>query len=146
MLGSDNKDILDGEMRSLSLNELNNKEDIAVQGHEQQSESSNEGNKPIYVISFLGSCYCFPFFAKKDSESSEETEDRYHLSNDLWENDVLTDPDYSNDLQKSIGTVMNKCRSVVKMINKSANLTGYVDRLKVAHKVRHHLSIDCTSR
>lgn len=59
---------------------------------------------------------------------------------------MLTDPDYSNDLQKSIGTVMNKCRSVVKMINKSSNLTGYVDRLKVAHKVRHHLSIDCKSR
>ena len=83
MLGSDNEDVLYGEMRSLSLNKLNNNEDIAVQGHEQQDESSNEGKKLIYVISFLGSCYCFPFFVKKDSESSEETEDRYHLSNDL---------------------------------------------------------------
>ena len=41
---------------------------------------------------------------------------------------------------------MTKCRALIKMINKSSNLTSYMDHLKVVHKVRRGLSIDFKSR
>ncbi|CAF3909613.1 unnamed protein product, partial [Rotaria sp. Silwood1] len=70
----------------------------------------------------------------------------FYLSNNLWKIDVLTDPDFCNDLQRSISNIMYKCRSIIKMINKSSNLTSYIDKLKVTHKIPNSLSIDCISR
>lgn len=61
-------------------------------------------------------------------------------------NHVIVDPDISNDLQQNIGIIMDKCRSLVKMINKSSNLTSYMDQLKVNQKIRNSLSTDCKSR
>ena len=58
----------------------------------------------------------------------------------------MDDIDLSNDLQRVISNIMTKCRSLIKMINKSSNLTTYMDQLKVVHKVRRGLSIDCKSR
>ncbi|CAF2972075.1 unnamed protein product, partial [Rotaria sp. Silwood2] len=115
--GSDDEYVLDEELRSLSLNELNNDENVIIQDHDDENP-----------------------------ESSEETEDYCYLSIDLWENDVITDSDFSNDLQRSISNIMNKCRSIIKMINKSSNLTSYIDKLKVIHKIPNSLSIDCISR
>ena len=58
----------------------------------------------------------------------------------------MVDVDLSNDLQRVISNIMSKCRSLIKMISKSSNLTSYIDKLKVIHKIRHSLSIDCKSR
>lgn len=41
---------------------------------------------------------------------------------------------------------LTKCRSMIKMINKSTNLTSYVDALKEVHVVQRTLAIDCKSR
>ena len=64
----------------------------------------------------------------------------------MWEEGITTDPDLSNDLQQTIHKIIKKCRTLIKMINKSSNLTSYVDKLKSVHKIRHGLSIDCKSR
>jgi hypothetical protein len=58
----------------------------------------------------------------------------------------MDDIDLSNDLQRVISNIMTKCHSLIKMINKSSNLTSYMDKLKVVHKERRGLSIDCKSR
>ena len=65
---------------------------------------------------------------------------------DLWEQDVIVDSDLSNDLHSTISEIMHKCRSLVKMISKSSNLTSYIDKLKSVNKIQQTLSIDCKSR
>jgi hypothetical protein len=59
---------------------------------------------------------------------------------------VTTDSDLANDLQQHLGTIVNKCRSLIKMINKSTNLTSYMDKLRDIHKIRQSLSNDCKTR
>lgn len=78
--------------------------------------------------------------------TSEETDDDSCLRSDEWEEGIRVDPDLSNDLQRVISNIMKKCRSLIKMIKKSSNLTSYMDKMKVVHKIRHSLSIDCKSR
>ena len=65
---------------------------------------------------------------------------------DLWEHGVVSEPDHSNDLEMVISNILKKCRSIIKMIKKSSNLTSYMDKLKAANKIRSGLSIDCKSR
>ena len=76
----------------------------------------------------------------------EDQEDNYHMSNDPWEAGVVTDEATSAELQLLISNTITKCRSIIKMIKKSSILTAYVDKLKVVHKVRRSLSIDCKTR
>jgi hypothetical protein len=91
--------------------------------------------------------YIFFFFQEEpESEEEEDDEDDGHLWVDYWENDVNTDSESANDLQTFIGTIILKCRSTIKMINKSSNLTSYMDKLKYDHDLQRNLSIDCKGR
>ncbi|CAF4089715.1 unnamed protein product [Rotaria sordida] len=124
--GSDEDEyLLDNELKSLSLNELNNDENTTIQDEEVNDKSSGED---------------------ENVDSSEETEEERYWSSDLWSRDVITDLDLANDLQQHISTVLNKCRSLIKMVNKSTNLSRYIDKLKDISKIRRSLSIDCKSR
>ncbi len=88
----------------------------------------------------------YVFFFQEEPESEEEGENDGYLCVDYWENDVNTDPEAANDLQQFIGTILSKCRSTIKMINKSSNLTSYMDKLKDDHDVQRSLLIDCKGR
>ncbi|CAF1421677.1 unnamed protein product [Rotaria sordida] len=124
--GSDEDEyLLDNELKSLSLNELNNHENTTIQDEEVNDKSSGED---------------------ENVDSSEETEEERYWSSDLWSRDVITDLDLANDLQQHISIVLNKCRSLIKMVNKSTNLSRYIDKLKDISKIRRSLSIDCKSR
>jgi len=89
--------------------------------------------------------YIFFFFQEEPESESEDENDGY-LCVDYWENDVNTDFESANDLQTFIGTILLKCRSTIKMINKSSNLTSYMDKLKDDHDLERNLSIDCKGR
>jgi len=89
--------------------------------------------------------YILLFFSEESGEEAE-AEDNDYLSVDYWANGVNTDPDLANELQQTIGNILHKCRSTVKMINKSSNLTMYMDQLKENSKIEHGLSLDCKSR
>ena len=86
---------------------------------------------------------CFFLRKKLDLESSKEADVLYYLSADLWKNDALTDPGYSNDLQKTISNIIDKCCLTVTMIDKSLSLTSYIDQIKAIHKARHNLMSPC---
>jgi hypothetical protein len=59
---------------------------------------------------------------------------------------VNVDPDSTNDLQQIVGGVLSKCRSTIKMINKSCNLSSYMENLKDnSNDLKNSLSIDCKS-
>ncbi|CAF2407349.1 unnamed protein product [Rotaria sp. Silwood2] len=74
-----------------------------------------------------------------------------HFSNDIidnWSIDVIEDLDTpSNEtVQQNIGDLMKKCRSMVKLINKSSILMNYVVKLKQQFNIRRSLQLDCKSR
>lgn len=68
------------------------------------------------------------------------------MSTDFWEDNVNTDPNLATNLQEVVGNILYKCRSTIKMINKSSNITSYIDQLKDIHNIDRCLSIDCKSR
>ncbi|CAF1422954.1 unnamed protein product [Adineta ricciae] len=67
---------------------------------------------------------------------------------DNWSQDVVVEFDPSTCVaeQTSIGLLMKKCRTFVKLVNKSSILKGYVDKLKKEFKVKRSLQMDCKSR
>jgi hypothetical protein len=135
--------VLDTELRSLSLHDLNTHENTNVQD-EEDSDSSDEEGRVTHASLLRIDALCLRF--EQGQESFEETEDDCCLQSDQWEEGIMVDVDLSNDLQRVISNIMSKCRSLIKMISKSSNLTSYIDKLKVIHKIRHSLSIDCKSR
>jgi hypothetical protein len=56
------------------------------------------------------------------------------------------DPDTGDSIQEHIGNVMRKCRSMVKLINKSSILMNYVLGLKQQFNIHRSLKLDCKSR
>ena len=56
------------------------------------------------------------------------------------------DPDTANELQQIIGGILGKCRSTIKMINKSCNLSSYMEILKDSNGLKSSLSIDSKTR
>ena len=67
---------------------------------------------------------------------------------DNWTRDVLVDfdPSTCSEEQASIGTMMKKCRSFVKLLNKSSILKSYVNELRTEFDVKRTLQLDCKSR
>ena len=82
----------------------------------------------------------------EEGESEEDVDNNGYLSVDFWENQVNIVSNLANDLQEVIGNILHKCRSTIKMINKSSNLASYMDKLINVHKIRRSLSNDCKSR
>lgn len=134
------EDILDNEMRSLSVNNL--QDESSGPDHQSDSDqgSSSEGTMNCDICTTLRKSYCF------EIDETDEDFDRNSMSNDSWKEGLTTDTDNSTDVQRRIGQTMYQCRSLIKMIKKSSILTSYLDRMKADHKIRCDLSIDCQSR
>ena len=67
---------------------------------------------------------------------------------DNWSINVIEylDSSTNDSLQQRVGDVIRKCRSIVKLINKSSILTNYVLILKKQFNIHHSLQLDCKSR
>jgi hypothetical protein len=83
-----------------------------------------------------------------ENTSDNELEDSNDDLVDNWSRDVLVDfdPSTCSEEQASIGTMMKKCRSFVKMLNKSSILKSYVNELRAEFDVKRTLQLDCKSR
>lgn len=83
-----------------------------------------------------------------DNSVDEESD---YLSTDIvnnWSLDVEeeSDPSFFSLEKEHIGALMRKCRSFVKLVNKSSILMNYVNNLKHEFNVRIWLQLDCKSR
>ena len=84
-------------------------------------------------------------------ENSVDEESDY-LSTDVVDNWSLeveeeeSDPSAFRLEKEHIGALMRKCRSFVKLVNKSSILMNYVNNLKQEFNVRISLQLDCKSR
>jgi hypothetical protein len=66
---------------------------------------------------------------------------------DNWAVDVVdTDTAITCHDQTVIANALDKCRRLVKLINKSSILSAFIQRLKIENKVNRALAIDCKSR
>ena len=67
---------------------------------------------------------------------------------DNWSINVIEylDSSTNDSLQQRVGDVIRKCRSIVKLINKSSILMNYVLILKKQFNIHHSLQLDCKSR
>lgn len=89
-----------------------------------------------------------------DNTITNETsviEESNNLSIDIvdnWPMDLVEylDPVTGDSIQQHIGDVMKKCRSLVKLINKSSVLMNYVLNLKKQLNIQRSLQLDCKSR
>jgi len=83
-----------------------------------------------------------------ENTNENEFDDPYIDAVDNWSQDVLVDFDPSTCAaeQASIGVLMKKCRSFVKLVNKSSILKGYVNTLMKQFNVKQSLQLDCKSR
>ena len=90
-----------------------------------------------------------------DSESDEYDERSVddpeaadaEILTDNWAVDVVdTDTAIMCHDQTVISNALDKCRRLVKLINKSSILSAFVQRLKIENKVSRSLAIDCKSR
>ena len=78
-------------------------------------------------------------------------EETNNISNDItdnWSIDVIEELDLSEGefIQEDIGILMKKCRSMVKLINKSCILMNYVMNLKQQLNINLSIQLDCKSR
>ena len=58
----------------------------------------------------------------------------------------MTTVNLQNELQDEIARLMNKCRTLTRLIIKSTCLRSYIDKAKVKYNIQRNLSIDCKSR
>ncbi len=67
---------------------------------------------------------------------------------DNWSMDVIEylDPATGDSIKQHVGDVMKKCRSFVKLINKSSILMNYVLNVKKQLNIQRSLRLDCKSR
>ena len=67
---------------------------------------------------------------------------------DNWSINVIEylDSSTNDSLQQLVGDVIRKCRSIVKLINKSSILMNYVLILKKPFNIHRSLQLDCKSR
>ena len=67
---------------------------------------------------------------------------------DIWAIDVIEElgPIVDEIIQEDIGVLMKKCRSFVKLINKSSILMNYVINLKLQFNITVSLQCDCKHR
>ena len=80
--------------------------------------------------------------------ADEEVEDSYIDVDDNWSQDVLVefDPSLCAFEQESIGKLMKRCRSFVKLVNKSSIMKAYVNKMKKEFNIKRSLQLDCKSR
>ena len=83
-----------------------------------------------------------------ENTTENELEDSDVNVVDNWARDVLVDFDSSTcgEEQASIGMMMTKCRSFIKLVNKSSILKSYVNELRRELDVKRTLQLDCKSR
>jgi hypothetical protein len=83
-----------------------------------------------------------------ETSIDEEANNLFDDVIDNWSIDVVENLDSSpfDVLQEDIATLMKKCRSIVKLINKSTILMNYVVTLKSQYKISRSLQLDCKSR
>ena len=124
----------------MSLDKLNANENLSS-AHEDENQLADENGMITFFLTFAR----LYFYLYKEYDYEEEESEDY-LPIDLWENNVNVDPDSANKLQQIIGGILGKCRSTIKMINKSCNLSSYVEILKDSHDLKNNLSIDCKNR
>ena len=82
-----------------------------------------------------------------------ETSNNEELNNlsidivDNWSINVIEYLDSSTDdsLQQRVGDVIRKCRSILKLVNKSSILVNYVLILKKQFNIHRSLQLDCKS-
>lgn len=80
--------------------------------------------------------------------TDDESQDHYTEIDDNWSRDVVVDVDPSDCSleQDSIGKVMNRCRSFIRLVNKSSILKTQVNRMKKEFDIKRELQLDCKSR
>lgn len=80
--------------------------------------------------------------------TDEEFEDSYPDVDDNWSQDVLVEfhPSLCALEQESIGKLMKRCRSFVKLVNKSSIMKAYVSKVKKEFDIKRSLQLDCKSR
>jgi len=78
----------------------------------------------------------------------EETNNFLNDVTDNWSIDVIEELDLATGefVQEDIGILMKKCRSMVKLINKSCILMTYVMNLKKQLNINLSIQLDCKSR
>ena len=83
-----------------------------------------------------------------DSESEEGLEDSEVDAVDNWSQEVSVylDPSDCEADQRLIGDLLKKCRSLVKLVNKSSVLKSHINKSKHEFNVRRSLQLDCKSR
>lgn len=83
-----------------------------------------------------------------ETSSDEESNNLSMDVGDNWHIDVIDDLDESvhDKLQESIGAIMKKCRSLVKLLNKSSILKNKIFYLKEQLKIVRSLRLDCKNR
>lgn len=122
-----------------------NPRSISLDGSPDSAESANESMDTFDQISNN----------KTDSNTIANVnyvdEDHDNLSIDIgdnWSIDVIEEIDSTTGetIQEDIGVLMKKCRSIVKLINKSSILMNYVANLKLQLNINVSLQLDCKHR
>lgn len=83
-----------------------------------------------------------------DTDMEEGFDEPENDVTDNWSQEVLDafDPTTCEVEQRLIGDLMKKCRSLVKLVNKSSVLMAHVNKLKQEFNVKRSLQLDCKNR
>ena len=83
-----------------------------------------------------------------DTSINEEADNLSINIVDNWSINAIEylDSSTNDSLQQRVGDVIRKCRSIVKLINKSSVLMNYVLILRKQFNIHRSLQLDCKSR
>ncbi|CAF0858649.1 unnamed protein product [Adineta steineri] len=83
-----------------------------------------------------------------ETSTDEELDELSMDIMDNWSIDLIeyVDPTTCDAIHQHVGEVMKKCRSFVKLINKSSILMNHISNLKKYFKINRSLQLDCKSR
>ena len=134
---SDEEDYSDDIQIITQLTPINNSSNIDLLSGQSLYKSSESLNKNIETD-----------VAMDETSIDEESNNLFDDVIDNWSIGVVENLDSSafDALQEDIGTLMKKCRSIIKLINKSTILMNYVVNLKPQFKIFRSLQLDCKSR
>ena len=127
-------------------------DDLVFTSHSSSLENSSNSVGSL-VQSFDASDDSLTNETDRDTTAKENSVDEGpdNLSIDItdnWSIDVVEefDPFIGELIQQSVGVVMKKCRSMVKLVNKSSILMNYVISLKKQFNICCSLQLDCKGR
>jgi hypothetical protein len=136
-IDSDEEDYTDDiqlNQRSSTLDTSSNPSELLDQSSDTLNNLSNNNTDPNVIVNenFI------------DEESDNLSID---VSND-WSIDVIEELDvYAGEMiQQDIRVLMKKCRSIVKLMNKSSILMNYVVDLNKQFNIGLSIQLDCKSR